>query len=57
MDILHSNHYLNQPEIFQEILLQLFKNERNKQRENDHIQTIAKRAKAIVKGDPREFMG
>jgi hypothetical protein len=38
-------------------LYKLLENERNNQREYDRYQATAKRAKAIVKGDPREFMG
>ena len=40
-----------------EDLLKLLQNERNHQREYDRYTAIGKRAKAIVKGDPREFMG
>jgi hypothetical protein len=43
-----------------ERIQQLFKyleNEQNNQQEYDRYHVTAKRAKAIVKGDPREFMG
>jgi hypothetical protein len=29
----------------------------NEQFNPDHLSSIARRAKAIIKGDPREFMG
>jgi len=52
-----SNPKLNQRQIFEEMLYKFFKNRNNYQQENDRYEAIAKRAKAIIKGDPREFMG
>ncbi len=55
-EIMHLVDDINRLERFEE-LLKFFQNEQNNQREYDRYQSIAKRAKAIVKGDPREFMG
>jgi hypothetical protein len=50
------NHHLNRPQIIRE-LLKLYQNALNDQQGNDGILTMEKRARAIIKGDPREFMG
>jgi hypothetical protein len=43
--------------MFEEMLYKIFKNKNNNQQENDRYEAFSKRAKAIIKGDPREFMG
>jgi hypothetical protein len=43
---------------FEELLFKILQHEKNHPREYDRYETLMnKRAKAIVKGDPREFMG
>ncbi|CAF1305973.1 unnamed protein product [Adineta steineri] len=55
-EMFHSNHKFNHPQIYEEMLTRFLKNRANNQEYNPY-ETIAKRAKAIIKGDPREFMG
>lgn len=39
------------------MLLKLYQEALNEQHENDRFSVMKKRARAITKGDPREFMG
>jgi hypothetical protein len=50
--------HLHQTPAFHQQLLTLLANEQNHfASENERLAAMARRAKAIVKGDPREFMG
>ncbi len=55
-EIILSDNDLNRLERFEE-LFKNFQNQRNRPQAYDRYQAFGKRAKAIIKGDPREFMG
>ena len=55
--IFQSNGYGHQPASLAETLLSLMADDQYVDQEYDRMRRLAKRAKAIVKGDPREFMG
>jgi hypothetical protein len=50
--------YLNRPsESFAKKFFNMFINEHNFLYDQDRLTPMSRRAKAIIKGDPREFMG
>ncbi|UJR14192.1 hypothetical protein I4U23_001185 [Adineta vaga] len=55
-EMFHANDKYNPTYEIEARLLRFLTNREN-QVENDRYETIGKRAKAIIKGDPREFMG
>lgn len=56
----HPTRHLHQSDAFQQKLLTLLANEQPTNHfpfEQDRLLGMGRRAKAIIKGDPREFMG
>ncbi|CAF0813341.1 unnamed protein product [Rotaria sordida] len=55
--MLHVNRNIHRSSIFDKDLSDLFKNEENILNAQERSLASARKVKAIVKGDPREFMG
>jgi hypothetical protein len=56
-NVLHRNELFEQPDGIQELLWQIMNQEDNNNNNYQRLRLAVKPARAIVKGDPREFMG